>query len=309
MTTSPSPSPFRIGPAGWSYPHWNGLVYPKGSRRGFHALEFLSGYFDVAEINHTFYAPLKPEVSRLWIRKVEANPRFAFTAKLGRRFTHERELDTASVAEFREGLLPFRDKGRLGALLMQFPWSFRFTGENRDFLIRLRSEFHDFPLVAEMRHASWMLDEARGVLIDYRIGFCNIDQPPYTKAMPPTSFLTSPVGYVRLHGRNCFNWYAEYGGETRSTHRYDYLYSPEELVEWKQRIDRVRAYAASTTVIFNNDGGAKALVNALQLQALVAGKPVPAPEELLREYRLELGEFPAKTVGQEPLFREFQAVA
>ena len=57
---------------------------------------------------------------------------------------------------------------------MQFPWSFRFTSENRAFLIDLRRTFHEFPLVAELRHASWLADEAKGTLIDYKIGFCNI---------------------------------------------------------------------------------------------------------------------------------------
>ena len=132
-----SHSPF-IGTAGWSYPHWNGLVYPKTYGSGFHPLEFLSRRFDTVEINSSFYQHLKPEVVRLWMKKVEANPRFQFTAKLHQRFTHSRVLDDAEVAAFAEGLRPMLKAQKLGALLMQFPWSFRFTAENKDFFIRLR---------------------------------------------------------------------------------------------------------------------------------------------------------------------------
>src|SRR5262245_18030376 len=140
--------PPRVGTAGWSYPHWKGLVYPKTFASGFHPLEFLAERFDVIEINSSFYQPLKPEVVKLWMRKVVANPRFQFTAKLNQRFTHSRNLDESAVTAFKEGLWPLLRERKLGALLMQFPWAFRFTPENQDFLIRLRRAFHEFPLVA-----------------------------------------------------------------------------------------------------------------------------------------------------------------
>ena len=196
-----SPS-IRVGTAGWSYPHWDGLVYPKAHAPGFHPLELIAKQLDCVEINSSFYQPLKPEVVKLWIKKVEAYPDFTFTAKLHQDFTHKRVLDQASIALFKEGLWPLLRAKKLGALLMQFPWSFRFTAENREFFIDLRRAFHEFPLVAEMRHSSWMAEEAIGTFLDYRVGFCNIDQPQYTRAMPPTAILTSDVGYVRLHGRN-----------------------------------------------------------------------------------------------------------
>jgi uncharacterized protein YecE (DUF72 family) len=152
----------RIGTAGWSYPHWNGLVYPKAHASGFHPLELIAKQLDCVEINSSFYQPLKPEVVKLWIKKVEAYPDFAFTAKLHQDFTHKRVLDPAGNAHNKEGLWPQLRARKLGALLMQFPWSFRFTAENREFFIDLRRAFHEFPLVAEMRHSSWMAEEAIG---------------------------------------------------------------------------------------------------------------------------------------------------
>src|SRR5712671_5148908 len=261
----------RIGTAGWSYPHWNGVVYPKSFPRGFHPLDFLARHFSAVKINSSFYQPLKPEVVRLWMRKVEVNPQFLFTAKLHQRFTHARMLEDPEVTAFKEGLRPLLRARKLGAVLMQFPWAFRFTAENREFLIRLRRAFHEFPLVAEMRHSSWMAEEAIGTFIDYRVGFCNIDQPEYMRAMPPTAFLTSGVGYVRLHGRNPKNSLGAYDKSAVRARQHDYLYSEGELAEWARRIDRVGRYAESMFVILNNDAAGKSVVNALQLKAMISG--------------------------------------
>jgi uncharacterized protein YecE (DUF72 family) len=296
----------RIGTAGWSYPHWSGIVYP-ASRQAVHPLESLAKQFDVVEINSSFYQPLKPEITKLWMKKVEFNPRFQFTAKLHQQFTHARTLDDAEIATFKDGLRPLLKGGRLGALLMQFPWSFRFTAENRDFFIKLRRAFSDFPLIAEMRHSSWMAEEAIGVFLDYKVGFCNIDQPEYTRAMPPTAYLTSGIGYVRLHGRNPKNSLGAFDQRAARQRQHDYLYSEAELIEWIQRIEHVDRYADSTFVIFNNDAAAKSVVNALQLRAMLTGEYPAAPKELRRRFPVELQHFGARQVEQQSLFLEASA--
>jgi uncharacterized protein YecE (DUF72 family) len=173
---------------------------------------------------------------------------------------------------------------------MQFPWSFRYTDENRKHLLQLRRAFHEFPLVAEMRHASWMLGEAIGTFIDARIGFCNIDQPAYTKAMPPTAFLTSAIGYVRLHGRNCYNWF-DSEHPARSP-RYDYAYDATELAEWSRRINQIRGYASRTFVVANNGTDGKAAATAAELRGLLEGVS-----------RLSAG------AAQSPLFTEYHGRA
>lgn len=292
----------RIGTAGWSYPQWNGLVYPKTFSGGTHPLEILARSFDVVEINSSFYQPLKPEVVKLWMKKVQANPRFQFTAKLHQRFTHAREFDDAEIAAFKEGILPLMRARKLGALLMQFPWSFKFTAENREFFIKLRRTFGEFPLVAEMRHSSWLAEEAVGTFLDYRVGFCNIDQPEYTRAMPPTAYLTSGVGYVRLHGRNPQNSLGAYDKLAPRNRQHDYLYSESELAEWKKRIETVGHYAEATFVIFNNDVGAKSVVNAMQLRSMMTGERGTAPLELRRKYPVELERFAPGAVEQQCLF-------
>lgn len=263
-----------IGPSGWDHPHWEGVVYPKQRPPGFHPLSFLPRWFRLIEIASTFHRPARPEIARLWLAKARHHPEFTFTALLNRRFTHERALDPAEVASFKEGLLPLVRAGRFGCLVMQFPWSFRFTAENREHLIRLRRAFHEFPMAVEMRHESWLLEEALGTLIDYRLGFVNVDQPLYTRAMPPTAFVTSSVAYVRLHGRNSAYWQHEFGGCAASAHRHGYLYSPGELEEWKGRIEHVARHAARTFVVLTNDADGNSVVNAMQLGALLAQGPV-----------------------------------
>ena len=292
----------RIGTAGWAYPHWNGLIYPQSRGAWFHPLQTLSKHLDTVEINSSFYQHLKPEVTKLWMKKVAGNAGFVFTAKLHQRFTHTRILEDAEIAGFKEGLWPLLRAGKLGALLMQFPWSFRFTAENREFFIRVRRAFHEFPLVAEMRHSSWMAEEAIGTFIDYRVGFCNIDQPEYTRAMPPTAFLTSGVGYVRLHGRNPKNSLGAYDREAARSRQHYYLYSEQELEEWAQRIAHIGRFADSTFVVFNNDAGAKSFVNALQLRARITGVRNAAPKELRRRYPMELEHFGDRHAEQQSLF-------
>ncbi len=278
----------RIGTAGWAYPEWNGVVYPQGSTTGVQALSHLARQVDLVEINSSFYQNLRPEIVKLWIAAASVNPDFHFTAKLNRRFTHDRVLDNAEIAAFKPGLVQLQKARKLGALLMQFPWSFRFNAENQDFLIRVRRAFSEFPLVAEMRHSSWLAEEAIGTFLDYRIGFCNIDQPEYTNAMPPTAQLTSAIGYVRLHGRNPLNSLGGYDRGAPAGFRqkqHDYLYTEAELREWTKRIERVSRFAESTFVVFNNDSKGKSVVNALQLQSMLAIERSGANEEAPRQYR------------------------
>jgi uncharacterized protein YecE (DUF72 family) len=278
----------RIGTAGWSYPHWNGIVYPQRPSAGFHPLEWIARHLDVVEINSSFYQPLRPELTRLWLKKTERHPDFQFTAKLHQQFTHHREVNDAAVRTFKEGLWPLLRADKLGALVMQFPWNFRFTQENHDFFLKLRRSFHEFPLVAEMRHDSWLAAEAQGVFMDYKVGFVNIDQPAYTRATPPTAILTSPVGYVRLHGRNPQNSLGAYRPGASRSRQHDYLYRLEELVEWADRVERISRFAERTLVVFNNDAGGKSFVNALQLQELMGCRRSPAPAGLRRRYPVEL---------------------
>src|SRR6267378_1026803 len=136
MEVSPQ---IRIGTAGWSYKDWEGVFYPPGmQRRREHPLEYLAQFIDLVEINTSFYGHIKPEWGKLWSRKaVAVNPRFMFTAKLNRAFTHSPVAVVQSTSAetinsnpqdeelAKAGLDSLMEEGRLGALLIQFPISFK----------------------------------------------------------------------------------------------------------------------------------------------------------------------------------------
>jgi uncharacterized protein YecE (DUF72 family) len=172
-------------------------------------------------------------------------------------------------------------ENRLGALLFQFPWAFKNTQEDRGYLFALIDRFKEYPLVLEVRHASWNTPDIYQALEGLNVGFCNIDQPLFSKSIKPSSLTTSRIGYVRLHGRNYEQWFRESAGQAE---RYDYLYSPEELEPWVDKIKTVASNAPQTYVITNNHFRGKAITNALELKAQLAEEKVKGPALLLSEY-------------------------
>ena len=226
----------RIGPAGWSYDDWKGVVYPPGMPRDQHPLTYLSGFFDTVEVNSSFYRPPNWKHCAAWVQKVADRPRFSFTAKLWRRFTHERGAwpGDDEVRQVLDGFAPLADAGKLGAILIQFPWSFKRTPENRAWLARVIDAFAAHPLALEIRHASWDRRAVFEGLAERRVAFCNIDQPLFRDSIAPSSRTTARVGYVRLHGRNHDDWFREDAGRDE---RYDYLYTKDELKPWVDKID------------------------------------------------------------------------
>lgn len=282
-----------VGTAGWSYKDWEGIVYPASLKKTEHPAAYLARYFDAIEINSSFYGHIRPELGKLWCRKVAAvNPRFRFTAKLNRVFTHSPQavIEPTSAATLvpnpedealaKLGLDAIAGEGRLGALLIQFPVSFRNTNPNRDYLEALLGRFADYPQVVEVRHNSWNNQGILRYFAEKGAAFCNIDQPVLGRSLAPTQHATSKIGYIRLHGRNYDQWF---DSDSRND-RYNYLYTEPELAGWQKRIEEVAAKTEVTFVITNNHFEGQAAVNALQLRHALTGQPVAAPETLVEHY-------------------------
>jgi uncharacterized protein YecE (DUF72 family) len=289
-----SGNPIRVGTAGWSYKDWEGIFYPAGmSRRKQHPLEFIARCFDMVEINTSFYGHIKPELAKLWAKIAsDLNPGFLFTAKLHRSFTHSplSAMEPTSAASIRpndederlarEGLESLAATGKLGALLIQFPVSFKNTSLNREYLETLLRQFIEYPRVVEVRHSTWNNPETVSYFAERNVSFCNIDQPQIGRSLQPTMHVTASVGYIRLHGRNYDQWFE---AETCAD-RYNYLYKSAELVGWKERIQSIADQAKITFVVANNHFEAKAGANALQLKHMLTGRRGLAPESLLAHY-------------------------
>jgi uncharacterized protein YecE (DUF72 family) len=277
----------HFGPAGWLYKDWEGVVYPLPKPKGFDPLAYIARYFSTIEINSTYYGSPLPATADKWVARVEPFPDFKFTAKLWKRFTHERKT-AWTRAEFREACVPMdrlHGAGRLGALLLQFPWSFRRTDENREWLDDVTRTFRKFPLVLEVRHESWNTPEFYGELSDRGIGFVNIDQPLFKRSIKPSATVTSSVGYIRVHGRNYKDWFRKNAGVEA---RYDYLYSKKELEPWVERVIEVGSNARDSYVVTNNHYKGKSVTNAAMLKAMVQKRPAIVPPTLLKAYPKEL---------------------
>lgn len=102
--------------------------------------------------------------------------------------------------------------------------------------------------VIEFRHKSWYHPEICEILSSYNISFCSLSSP----AFPDELIATNCIGYIRFHGEGK-NWY-------------DYYYATEQLKTWHDKI--LEAGLEEVYVYFNNDIGANAVENALQLKKM-----------------------------------------
>lgn len=274
---------YHVGTAGWSYKDWEGIAYPKKKPPGFHALRFLSQYIDFMEINSTFYRMPVFNFALSWIKKVEQNPNFLFAVKLHQEFTHQKRNPSPNQAdEFKFGIEPLRANNRLGAVLIQFPWSFHKNKKSMNYLAQLFQMFSGMPLALEVRHSSWDHPDFLKFLSDNKVAFCNIDQPIFRSSIKPTSYATNPdFNYVRLHGRNYKNWFNQKAGRDE---RYDYLYSDKELLEWISRIKKLGGKSKKTFIVTNNHYRGQALTNAIQIKNKLTDEKLDAPKELVQTY-------------------------
>ena len=270
----------RIGPAGWSYKDWEGTVYPPHGSK-FDHLAYLASFFDTIEINSPFYRIPPPTNPKSWIRRVESNPDFKFTTKIYRGFTHESVKSSPDdVKNFRKYLDPLLEADRLGAVLLQYPWSFKNSPESIEKLEKVFKDFDGYPLALEVRHASFQNEEFTGFLSAHNVSWVNVDQPLFSDSVKPADTVTGPVAYVRLHGRNYEKWFAH----QESWERYNYLYSKNELEPWVRRIESM-ARSKETYVITNNHFRGQAIVNAADLKEALgqSGKMPPQLREVYGE--------------------------
>lgn len=249
-----------VGTSGYSFDDWEGNFYPPGLPKG-KRLDFYKDHFDVAEINSTYYRIPHAAVFYHMVNKVGED--FDFVVKTHRSFTHNRRDIENDTNAFNEALTPMRESGKLKGYLAQFPYGFRFSRSNMDHIRSGKDLFGDIPLYVEFRHKSWDIPEVYDTLRKEEIGFCCVDEPALSDLFPPKAELTTDIGYVRLHGRNAKNWWGK-GGD-----RYDYLYSKNELLDWKRKIDDLKSRSDKIYLFFNNCHLGQAVINAKMFVELI----------------------------------------
>lgn len=277
-----SGKPLYIGPAGWSYEDSKGIVYPDAGGR-FDVLGYVSQFYNTLEVNVSFYRFPTRQMSHSWVRRVADPEHFLFTYKLNQRFTHQRgePYSPQEVREFKDGIEPVAQARMLGALLAQFPWSFRYNDESVDHLKRIRGDFGEYPIAVEVRHRSWEQPEAASQLRDLGLNLCTVDQPRIASNIRPLDVTTGPIAYVRLHGRNTAKWFAD---EAESWERYDYFYPQDQLEEVSQHVRKLAESADRIFLIANNHYKGQGAANALQLRHMLTEQLVDVPPTMVEHY-------------------------
>jgi len=276
-------SAVHVGPAGWSYADWDGIVYPGKKGGAFDRLEYIASYFDLIEINSTFYRTPARSTSRGWTERVASKPNFLFTVKAPREITHGLSpAGEKEIAEFKTAIEPILERDLLGAVLVQFPWSFRPSTERMAYVKTVADHFRPFPTAVEVRHGEWGAPRIAEFFREGGIALCGIDQPLIGNSLGPDAQVPGPdFAYFRLHGRRSDKWF---GKNTSRDERYDYLYDESELAPWSERIRHTSLKTPRVFAVLNNHFRGQAVVNALELRTMLTGEKPHAPRSLLARY-------------------------
>ncbi len=251
-----------LGTSGFSYQDWVGGFYPAGMPRR-EWLGYYAGEFNTCELNSTYYAIPRPSILKVMTDKTGEG--FLFSVKANQEMTHRREDNAAVFEAFRQALEPIISSGKLGCILAQFPYSFRLSRHNWDYLRLFKERVQDLPVVVEFRNAQWLSSDLFAWLRHLELGFCCVDEPPLPNLLPPLAEVTSKTGYVRFHGRNSAKWWQH----EHAYERYDYTYSPSELGEWLPKIQKIDKIAEKTFVFANNHWRGQAVSTIRQLRMMM----------------------------------------
>ncbi len=257
------PGTIKVGTSGFSYPEWKGPFYPEKIPQQ-QMLDFYARHFPAVEINSTYYHIPTPRNMAAMAKRAEG--RVEFAVKAHQDMTHTRENYADALPLFREAIAPLREASDLGCVLFQFPFSFKATPGNTDFLRRIASDLAPDPVVVEFRHRSWTTDETFALLRELGVAYCCVDEPRLPNLPPPVVKATSPIAYVRFHGRNRQKWWTH----AEAWERYDYLYSEAELHEWVPKVRSLAQVTQKCFAFFNNHARGQAVTNAQMLIGLLA---------------------------------------
>ena len=293
----------RVGTSGWSYPSgkgtWNGIFYPAQParrRRGvpkFDELSFYAEHFDTVEVNSSFYRVPAVSAVEKWVERTPE--RFEFSLKLYQKFTHPdmfakatggdpSKLGRTDVDEFRTAIGPLAEAGKLGALLAQFPASFKDDPESRGYLEWLLQSFREYPIAVELRHRSWSEQpkQTAALLGEFDAALAQIDEPKFKTSIRQTLLPNvKSFYYLRLHGRNAAQWWKHDSSEDR----YNYLYTAAELEPFAEAAEAASREVKKAYLYANNHFSAKSVANAAILKTQL-GQQLDGeyPPEFVEEY-------------------------
>jgi uncharacterized protein YecE (DUF72 family) len=299
-------SPIRIGTCSWAddalSKHW----YPPGTPPR-ERLAYYAERFSTVEVDSTYYRVPTDQMVRGWAERTPEG--FVMHVKAfglmtrhpvkleqvppdlreglpvdarGRVDRPPRELRAGVFREFLGALEPLREAAKLGGILFQMPPYVVWKPSSLDYLEWANDQLGDDVMLFEPRHRSWFAEEIRDELLRWleerRIAWVVVDAPKVDAAnVPPTVVAaTTPLAYVRFHGRNARTWNSRGGSAAK---RFDYRYDEQELGEWVGPLRELAGASEQTYAFFNNnnqtDGVAQAPAGAVLLRKLLEEQGVP----------------------------------
>lgn len=238
------PNACYIGTSGWSYDHWDNVLYPAGTpsrdRLGYYVRRF-----NTVELNASFYRWPREASFASWRRRLPHG--FAFSVKAPRGLTHAKKLYSPEVWIERIVRCWHELGDKRAVLLVQLP-----PGMERD-EARLDYFLSSLPpwmrVAVEFRHPSWHDDAVFALLERHGAAYCVMSGAGLTCVLRATAEFV----YVRMHGPD-------------HDHLYGGSYSDNDLRWWADRIREWQGQWKDVYVYFNNDGGGNAVRNAETLR-------------------------------------------
>ena len=296
----------RIGTCSWAddalSKHW----YPPGTPPRAR-LPYYADHFSTVEVDSTYYRVPDEKMVRGWAERTP--PGFVMHVKAfglmtrhpvkleqvppdlreglpvddrGRVDRPSREARGAVFTAFLDALAPLRDAGKLGGILFQMPPYVVWKPSSLDYLEWAREQVGADTFLFEPRHRSWFGEDVRHELLRFleerRMSWVVVDAPKTDAKNVPDTLVTTttPVSYVRFHGRNAGTWNARGGS---AAERFDYLYEENELREWVPPLRELSNRSEEAYAFFNNNnqthGVAQAPAGAQLLRKLLEQEGVP----------------------------------
>jgi uncharacterized protein YecE (DUF72 family) len=272
------PASVRIGVCSFAdeglLKHW----YPRGVSTPAARLAYYGERFDTVEVDSPFYHLPDPAVTGRWAQRTA--PGFVFHAKAHRTMTHHEEAgQEQAFREFRASLEPLELSGKLKGILLQYHPSFKKSPEAKEELSHVRSLLEPLVPLVEFRHRSWLTEDEQDDTLAFLeregLAVVSVDAPPTraSNVLPTFAAATHPVAYVRFHGRNVKTWNIK---AEKSSERFNWMYSAEELEEWVERLGRLADESEEVYAMFNNNRDDFAPRSAQILRGLLDAAGIPA---------------------------------
>ncbi|MGV0746346.1 DUF72 domain-containing protein [Mycolicibacterium sp. XJ870] len=238
----------RIGTSGWSYDHWNGVLYPTGTPASARLARYTEE-FGTVELNASFYRWPRDTTFAGWKQRLPDG--FTMSVKAHRGLTHYRRLGSPEpwIERFDRCWTALGDRSE--ALLVQLHPG---VARDDDLLTDFLSQMPDRIRVAmELRHPSWNDPAVYTLLRRHGAAYVVMSGP----GLLCEPVATSDLVYARLHGPEDHAMYAA-------------SYPDDQLQWWADRIAHWEGEGHRVVVYFNNDLGGHAIHNARTLKRLLA---------------------------------------